>query len=330
MVDVVEHSTTDRRAAKIGLQSVVVRPAGTVPAPSLSAPAPAPAPASAAVEQCVGTVMPSTSTELSTELEPNILCLLGDEPTKEETFGPCVQKDVASRWSDILVNGLKDDIKKDISQCYQIPENLKLIQPPVMNLEIKAACNENVLKRDSILVDKQKLLATAITGVAKTVSSLLTTDPIDDDYKNQIIKYLSDTGRLLCHLHFSETQARRTFVLACLNKEVKDNIKDLKRDNALFGKDLQESLKSMKAITKTGAELRPPVSKHKLPLRSKQAEPSTSRALNWRGQPPGAAPPPPRRAQAKTSSTRGGPRRPPPRRQGDRRAPPAHNRTSRR
>lgn len=310
---------------------MVVRPASQVP-PAEARPAPASGPviASAPVDLSVDAMGPSTSTELSTELEPNILSLLGDEPISEEKFGPCIHKDVACRWSDILVNGLKDEIKKEISQRYETPENLKLIQPPVMNLEIKAACNENVLKRDNILVDKQKLLATAITGVANTVSMLLTSDLKNDEYKNQALKCLSDTGRLLCHLHFTETQTRRTFLLPCLNKEVKDNIKDLKRDNSLFGKDLQESLKSMKAITKTGAELRPPVPKQKITPRSKQAEPSTSRALNWRGQPPLAAPPPPRRAPVKTSSTRGGYRRPAPRRQSDRRAPPAHSRASRR
>ncbi|KAI8438057.1 hypothetical protein MSG28_010701 [Choristoneura fumiferana] len=327
--DVAEDSTTDDRlATRSGLQSVVVRPAA--PPQEHHAPTPPPVVAPAPLNQSADATGPSTSAELSTELEPNILNLLGDEPVNEDTFGPCIHKVVACRWTDILINGLKDETKKDISQRYEIPENFKLIQPPIMNLEIKAACNENVLKRDNILIEKQNLLAKAITGVANTVSMLLTSDSKDDEYRNQTLKCLSDTGRLLCHLHFTETQTRRTFLLPCLNKEVKDNIKDPKRDSSLFGKNLQESLKSMKATTKTGAELRPPAPKQKIAPRGKQAEPPTSRALNWRGQPPLAAPPPPRRAPAKTSSPRGGYRRPAPRRQSDRRAPPAHSRTSRR
>lgn len=228
---------------------------------------------------------------------------------------------------------MKDETKNEIVKGFDTPDNLRLAQPPILNPEIKAACSEHVLKRDSILVEKQKLLATAVTGIACTLSTLLTTDAKYEDLKNNVLKSLSDTGRLLCHLHFSETQTRRNFLVPSLNKEVKENIKDLKRDNMLFGKDLQDSLKSIKAITKTGSELKPTAAKPKWSPRNQQAVASTSRALNWRGQPPPAARPPPRQTPAKTSSARGGRRPPPPppaRRTSDRRAPRAHHRSSRR
>ncbi|XP_061718379.1 uncharacterized protein LOC133525955 [Cydia pomonella] len=241
--------------------------------------------------------------ETTPELDPSILNILGDEPANEEIFSKAVHKDIASRWSDILINGLKEDVKKGIITCHDIPENLTLLQSPILNPEIKAAVNENALKRDVILSDKQRSMACVITCIADLMSSNLESDAADN---KESLKLLSDAGRLLCHVHYEETSARRNFLQACLSKDVKENIKDLKRDRFLFGTDLSEKLKSMKAITKTGAEMRPASTKPKPPPKSRQAEAGPSRALNWRGPPP----PAPRRAYARTSSTAGGRRQP--------------------
>lgn len=90
------------------------------------------------------------------------------------------------------------------------------------------------------------------------MSTLLTSDHKEGAYKNQTLQSLSVTGRLmLCHLHVSETETWRTFLLACLNKDVNDSIKYLMQDNSLFEKDLPENVKSIKTIRKTGAEFRP-------------------------------------------------------------------------
>ncbi|XP_047995488.1 uncharacterized protein LOC125233493 [Leguminivora glycinivorella] len=243
--------------------------------------------------------------EITPELDPSILNILGDEPAKEEVFSKAVHKDIASRWSDILINGLKDDVKKEIISCHDIPENLTLLQSPILNPEIKAAVNENALKRDVILSEKQRSMACVLTCIADLMSSNLENSSDTAENKGSL-KLLSDTGRLLCHVHYEESLARRNFLQACLSKDVKENIKDLKRDKFLFGTDLSEKLKSMKAITKTGAEMRPASTKPKPQPRSRPAEAGPSRALNWRGPPP----PAPRRAYARTSSTAGGRRQP--------------------
>ncbi|KAJ2949031.1 hypothetical protein O0L34_g5973 [Tuta absoluta] len=248
---------------------------------------------------------PESATNTTTEavLDPNILNILGAEPEKEDSLGPEIHKDLASRWSDILINGLKVETRTEILKGNEIPENLKLAQPPILNPEIKAAVQENIIKRDAILSEKQKLLGCVITCIANTMTNILSPDKeIQND--KMYLKDLSNAGRLLCHIHHTETQARRNFLLACLNKDVKDNIKNTKRDQMLFGADLPDKLKSMKAISKTGAELKSVVSKAKPQPKGKQTEASTSRALNWRGPPP--PPPPPRRGTARMSSTAGG------------------------
>lgn len=117
-------------------------------------------------------------------------------------------------------------------------------------------------------------------------------------------------------------------MLSCLNKEIKDNVKDLKRDHLLFGNDLQENLKSMKAIIRTGTELKPTAAKPKLPPKNLQPREHTSRALNWRGPPPPQSQP--RRLPPRQTATAGGRKQPPMRRATDRRAPRQYNQPSRR
>ncbi|XP_028167387.1 uncharacterized protein LOC114357803 [Ostrinia furnacalis] len=245
---------------------------------------------------------PEAST--SVELAPEVLCLLGDAPEQEDVFGPNIHKDIASRWTEILMNGLKDESKKEILKVHKTPDNLKQVRAPKLNPEIKAAVNENVIKRDCIISEKQDLLSCTITHIANILTSVLT-DLKSSSYSKDLLQSLSNTGKLLCHIHYLETMTRKRFLLACLNKDVKDNIKEAKHDHMLFGDGLQDTLKSIKAISKAGAELRPVTSKPKPAPKSNQrpGEPAT-RSLNWRGPPP--PPPPPRRAAARQSSTAGG------------------------
>lgn len=268
------------------------------------------------------------STESVPDLEPDILCLLGEEPVQEEKFGENVHKDIANRWADILVNGLKDETKKEILNIYSVPYNLKLIQAPKLNPEIRAAVNEGALRRDNILADKQMVLSSIITCVANTITAILQNNPCHEEIKCRTLKLLSDAGRLLCHTHYSETQTRKHFLLSCLNKEVKDNVKDLKRDHLLFGNDLQDHLRSMKAIIKAGTELKPAAPKPKLPPKNIQPKEHSSRALNWRGPPPPQSQP--RRMPPRQNPTAGGRKQQPTRRATDRRAPRQYNQPPRR
>lgn len=205
---------------------------------------------------------------------------------------------------------------------YNIPENLMPVQAPLLNPEVKAAVNENAVKRDNILSEKQKQLACILSCMAEAMSYFLTIEGRE--------KSLSYASRLLCHIHYTNSTTRQIFQLTCLNKEVKDNIKVLKLDQLLFGTDLSETLKSMKAITKTGAEMRPAVNKVKVPPKAQQPEQSSSRSLNWSFPPP---PPPPatRRECARLSSTAGGRKQQlPTRRANNRRAYKSSNRNIRR
>ncbi|XP_047995512.1 dihydrolipoyllysine-residue acetyltransferase component of pyruvate dehydrogenase complex-like [Leguminivora glycinivorella] len=125
-------STSGALPAAGGLRSVVIQNGSAAGPRAVDAPAPAPPPApAAAAPACAPAAATTTpaapapaptsaatttqvtgeqiglqeSTPIVTVLDPGLLCLLGDEPEKEETFGPCIHDDISTRWSDILVNG---------------------------------------------------------------------------------------------------------------------------------------------------------------------------------------------------------------------------------
>lgn len=101
----------------------------------------------------------------------------------------------------------------------------------------------------------------------------------------EAIKHLSDSCRLLCDEHFTETEARKKFVTPGLNKTFLNIVQDVERYEMLFSKKLPEKIKASKAIEKQGLQIkkRAPPSNPK-PNNPSTSQPSTSRsrqAGNW-------------------------------------------------
>lgn len=241
------------------------------------------------------------------DISPEILSILGEEPNVEDIgFGPKINDHVATRWSKILTHGLQNETKKEICNRH-IPENLKLAKAPDMNPELLQAASDLVKKRDIYLVENQNQMAKVITCIGDAISLVI---EHKEAGRENLLKVLSDAGRLACHVHHAQTMSRRHFIRTCLNKEDSMNIKDLPRDHLLFGSNLSEKRKNMKIINRVGTEMKAPAPRPK-PV-TENALPTTSRALNWRGPPP--PPPPPRRAYPRPNSTAGGRRQqqPPP------------------
>lgn len=72
-------------------------------------------------------------------LPDNILNILGDNPNKTENNTFSLHEQLAVRWEDILINGMKKGDCQNILGKYEIPTNLANLHPPKLNPEIKAA-----------------------------------------------------------------------------------------------------------------------------------------------------------------------------------------------
>lgn len=256
-------------------------------------------------------------TEADPETNQELLDLLGGDPSSEKTFDANVHKDIAKIWTHILLNGLAKDVRMDLLKQYLPPENCSSMRAPKLNLEIKAALTDINNKKDSYSQSKQNQLGSCLAALGKALNIALASG-----ISQEIIKLLSDTGRLLCDYHHKESLSRRYAIINTLNKQTKDTIKNTKIDDYLFGADLADHIKSSKAISKSGMELRPPPPPQPAPPANRsrtntrqtpiiQPPPARRGALNARGAGRAAAAaaepranPAPRRQPASAATTR--------------------------
>ncbi|XP_069355792.1 uncharacterized protein [Maniola hyperantus] len=231
-----------------------------------------------------GEPAPGPATEpAAPELDPDILSALGETTKEVPKFGPKIHDKLSCLWLPILKKGLNKDVKEKLVKEYLIPENCSLLQAPKLNPEISAAVVEGARTRDKRVETVQQQLGQGIAALNKGLELLL------DDGKNRIqaIKFLSDSCRILCDLHYVETESRKKIITPGLDKAFLNIIQDVDRDDLLFGNKLSEKIKATKVIEKQGLQIKkpPPTPKTSTSTSTNQASTSRSRQGNWTGPP---------------------------------------------
>ena len=125
-----------------------------------------------------------------------------------------------------------------------------------MNLEIKAAVDSTIQKRDERIIEKQEKISASLAGISKTIELVLNSNPPE---KKQLLEPLNGVMRLLADLQHDETLIRRSLILKNIVAPVRDMLKDRPFDNWLFAKDLSEQLKAAKAVQQSSKDLKPTV-----------------------------------------------------------------------
>lgn len=118
-----------------------------------------------------------------------------------------------------------------------------------------------------------------LTAIGSVISDLLKQE---GGGNKEIIEKLSDAGRLLSDLHYTENACRKELILLNLNKELKDTLSEAPSDEWLFGENLDEVLKNARSLQLSSKQLKAakPVpkklSKHDLnfrrPLKNAQSQ----------------------------------------------------------
>ncbi|KAL4707035.1 hypothetical protein ACJJTC_014314 [Scirpophaga incertulas] len=264
---------------------------GPAPAPAL-APAPAPAPAPGpSLEPLPG---PSHTDAPEVQLDSDVLDILGEDPTAPKVLSKEILPALAVRLEHIATSGLASELRKELQSKYVVPSNCPLIGVPSLNPEVKAAITDSVLKRDQSIEGKQKQLAVAISCITEAITPLMSNDKKDPAQ----LQLLMDAVRMLCDIQYKHTSIRRGLLLNNLKKDLKDQIQGTKVDSYLFGQNFRDNLKTAKAISKSGAELKPSAPKPVPPKKPglsgppKKTFPSMSQHqhLNWKAPPPGRRP----------------------------------------
>ncbi|KAI5651770.1 hypothetical protein NE865_00107 [Phthorimaea operculella] len=212
------------------------------------------------------------------ELDQDVLAILGEDPSSTVKYGPEIRKELASRLQHIATEGLSKEIRKELINKYLLPANCLHVGAPTINPELKAALNEAVVKRDKGIETKQKEMASAISCVSDVITYHLNCK----EKNNQILQKLMDVGRILCDIQHGDSVTRRNFVLFSVKSDMQEHLKNTKIDTSLFGEQLSETLKSAKAVNKSGAELKIDSSKNN----PKKAKPPVPQNLNRKAAPP--------------------------------------------
>ncbi|CAH2215739.1 jg26660, partial [Pararge aegeria aegeria] len=186
------------------------------------------------------------------DLDTEILEILGDDPNSKDKYGPEIRNELANRLLHIVKDGLTKEIRKNLITKYLLPNNCVQLDAPKMNLEIKAAIADTAVKRDKGIENKQKQMSSAIACLADIINSQLNSKPINND----MLQKLMDISRMLCDIQHADSITRRNFILFALKNDMKEHLKNTKIDTFLFGENLTDTLKSAKALNKSGIELK--------------------------------------------------------------------------
>ncbi|VEN58033.1 unnamed protein product [Callosobruchus maculatus] len=193
--------------------------------------------------------------EPRTDLDKDILSILGEEGLTKDLSADPIHADIASRWENILIGGLEEDTKKVLVDRYLPPSNCMAVTPPIMNPEVKIACSESVMRRDERISQVQHQIAAGLSAIGLALTRMLNKQEVEDNKDD--IRLLSDAGRLLANVHHSESRSRRELIALNLNKELKETLVSTPISKFLFGNDLEDTIKTTKDLEKSGQQLKP-------------------------------------------------------------------------
>lgn len=190
-----------------------------------------------------------------TELEADVLEVFGERLRPERVLAPAVHSHLATLWFEIVEKGLPAEERKAFLKQISPPENCLFIDPPKLNLEVKAALDSAIVKRDERIVEKQEKVTASLAGVGKVIELLIKSNPAD---KKQYLEPLNAVAKLLADLQHDETSIRRSLILKNIKAPFRDTLKDLSSDEWLFGKELSEKIKAAKVLQQSSKELKQP------------------------------------------------------------------------
>ncbi|KAI5631846.1 hypothetical protein NE865_15436 [Phthorimaea operculella] len=203
----------------------------------------------------------------NTDIDPELLKALGDFEEESTDWGEELHEDIAKRFQQILLNGLKKEARDELQKKFLYPKNVTFTKAPTLNPEISTMLTEACRNRDKRIQTKQDQLGKALSALGKAMSGLLKKNPDIPE----TLRILNDAGKLLSDSHHIETETRRALIIPLVDKSLIDPFKDRKRDNLLFGEKLGELVKDSRGIKRTGQL-----------IQAQGAYPSGS-GLNWRG-----------------------------------------------
>lgn len=172
----------------------------------------------------------------------------------DRQFAPEIIPDLAIRWEEIIQKGIPDESLKELLLKHTPPKNCPRFEPPALNKLIKVIMPDAIVARDDKIVKRQQKITSALSAVAKATVKLLREKNIPE--WKEIMESLIDASKLLADLQHDESVIRRNLLIGNVDASMRDTLQSMTSDEFLFGKDLEENVKSTKSMQSTGKDLK--------------------------------------------------------------------------
>nr|CAI5825842.1 unnamed protein product [Callosobruchus analis] len=220
----------------------------------------------------------SSESDSDISLGQEVLSLFGKNVVQSSSLNPPILKDLSEIWTGILNKGLGDEKRQELIRKFPHPENCTTLAPPKLNPLVVRAASGSVIRRDKRLCDIQAQISAAIAAIGLSVTNLLKRK--EEQYVGAI-QQLGEAGRLLTDLFHQETLSRRELAAMNLNRSLKDTLLDAPNDDWLFGKDLEDRVRSHKTLAQSSKQLK----EEKLPPIRAASSSFPKRPLNAKSSP---------------------------------------------
>ncbi|BES92211.1 Hypothetical protein NTJ_05019 [Nesidiocoris tenuis] len=199
-----------------------------------------------------------SSSPISVDVPEDILALLGEVPEPDPLSPFSLHPALVPRWRHVLSHGTSTTEFKELLDKYDLPNNLDLLSPPVLNPELKSVITLSTLNIDKILINRQTILGKSLSALGKGINALLSDKActgLPSDVRQPLLSSLFDSGKMLTSLFHKISCSRKAGISMHLNESVRDLTKDSPVSTSLFP-DLTELIKTAKNIETAGKELK--------------------------------------------------------------------------
>ncbi|XP_011302155.1 uncharacterized protein [Fopius arisanus] len=191
--------------------------------------------------------------EDASSLDPDLLEVLGADPSKPQELEISLQGELATRWAVWLTKPLEKEALDKLTERYPRTSSKCQFEAPKLNPEILAISTDALIQRDKKFCASQNLAGSALVALGAAVSNLLEHDEID---KLDLLQKLCDAGKLMTQVHRGYSSTRRAFISPSLNKQVRDALEATSPDQQLYGSNLSDKVKEVKTLSKLSQDLK--------------------------------------------------------------------------
>lgn len=162
-------------------------------------------------------------------LNDEILQALGDDPSENKSEPLNLHSTVEKRWKHWFSNGIEEQEKEKMLKKYPGPSGM---EAPVLNPIVVAILQEQALKRDQHIFERQKYLVSVLSILGSATNDVLESvaDNEISQFELEFIEKLDDPAKLVHHTIFDQTGSRKAFIYPGVDKKNKTLLEKSKTD----------------------------------------------------------------------------------------------------